>query len=223
MNLGKISLLSISAFSVFTAAMPQETSCLPGRGGIEGHVITVDGTPVEGAEVFSHEVSRFERPAPAYTDDSGHFLFTNAPEGENVIYAHKEQDGYPLQLFSFYSDGPAALPRVTVRAGEVTAGVILRVGPKWGKLSVHCVDARSGEPVANAHITLSRGPNRTVGTDTGLEDGRAEFLAPPVPFEIELTARDYSVWRSTSRGVKAGETLKVVAPMERQSKRSAGR
>lgn len=220
MSLRNIILFTISVFSSLTAAAAQEAPVLLGRGGIEGHVISVDGDPVEGAEVFSHEVSRLERPAPVYTDASGHFVLTNAPEGENIIYAHKEQEGYPLQFFSFYSDGPTKLPRVTVRAGEVSGGVIVRLGPKWGKLAVRCVDAQSGELVADAYITLSRGPNRSVGTDSGLEDGQAEFLAPPVPFEIELTARNYSTWRTRSPGVKTGETLNVTAPLRRQNKPS---
>jgi protocatechuate 3,4-dioxygenase beta subunit len=188
----------------------------PARGGVQGgatpqgatvtgRVTNPEGEPIAGAEVVavSARGSRGRRPR-ALTDGQGSFTITGLKPGTYFLDAKKEDDGYTSLRSSFHSAGLADIPQVTVAENQTISDLIVRLGPKGAKLTGQITDAVTGEPVADAEITLRRADNPShfysFGPNEPKMRGRFKVMVPPVPFTIEVKAPGYEDWTYSGDG-----------------------
>ena len=69
------------------------------------------------------------------------------PSGDVYLYAYKESEGYPDQLFRFFTTRNPWV-RAKVEAGRVTQGVTVQRGEKAAYLNIKMTDER--EPPSEA-------------------------------------------------------------------------
>jgi hypothetical protein len=166
---------------------------------VSGRVTNPEGEPIAGAEVVavSARGSRGRRPR-ALTDGQGSFTITGLKPGTYFLDAKKEDEGYPSLRSSFHSAGLADIPQVTVAENQTVSDIVVRLGPKGAKLTGQITDAVTGEPVADAEITLRRTDNPShfysFGPNEPKMRGRFKVVVPPVPFTIEVKAPGYENW-----------------------------
>jgi hypothetical protein len=192
-------LLPILAFlaSSSYAQDKSENQSKKGYGMIEGQVVTMEGVPVANATVYAFEYGR----SPInVTDVQGKFTLTHLPVGEHRINAYKEDDGFPNLLWSFYSEAykREEFPIVNVKENQLVRGVIVRLGPKAGRLLIDVIDAKTRQPISDVSVALNhKGKPKTLyrsGTTT--PDGRFDLLIPPsIPINVVLSAPGYETWR----------------------------
>ena len=166
-------------------------------GAIMGRVLDKNGNPLRAAIV---EISPVDQPAgdnslpSAVTDEEGRFFLDGIPPGKHLIYASKEEEGYPSTFDIFFVD-PAKVPRVNVENNQVTENIEVRMGSKAALFSGTVRDAKTGRPVQNVEITLSlvggESSYLAFGAD---ENGGFERLVPAVPLFIKVSAPGYRVW-----------------------------
>jgi hypothetical protein len=130
-------------------------------GKIEGRVLDLVGMPVANATVYVLENGR--SPA-ATTAANGDFVIMNVGVGEHRVFAYKESENYPNPLWSFYEEarGLERFPVIYVN-DNYSIPVVIKLGPKSGKLLMRVVDATTGKPVSGASVEMNHeGKPRTL-------------------------------------------------------------
>jgi hypothetical protein len=129
-------------------------------GAIEGQVVDLDGAPLQGVTVAAHDDEG--RPSIAavpvsLTDADGHFRLASVTPGWVRLTTSKQEDGYSDTLWLALVGADYAVPPVVfVGEGETTSNVVVRIGPKCGKLVGRVVDASTGKPLLGPQLKLSR-------------------------------------------------------------------
>jgi hypothetical protein len=179
---------------------------------IEGRVINERGQPVSGAAVvaMSNDGPINGRLPETTTDKSGGFSLKDVKPGTNNLHAYKEDEGYPNTIFAVFSIG-RDVPMVNVVQGQITKDVIVRLGPKAGKLAGKVIDANTGQSLKEVAITVFNNddlndPYRSFGfsrmvTQTALG---FQLLVPSVPFRVKISAPDYDSWDGTGDAKQSG-------------------
>ncbi len=167
----------------------------PGFGGLTGYVYDPDGRPVTNAEVYVEALDDAPfvgiRPRSS-TDETGKFFIDNAKPGLNRVYASKEEDGYPDPSFPIYRDPDAPPPEILVREGQITSGVIVRLGQKCEKLLVSVIDAETHSLIKHATITIYPTNNPNIRSSSAPDaTGHFEILTPLAPANIRASAEGY--------------------------------
>jgi len=167
--------------------------------------------PVPGVRL----VARSSRPAPwlpvdaIVTDGGGVFAAGGLPAGSCVLGLAEADSGL--------ADWVAEPVRTQVEAGKTKTGLALEVS-KGALLEVTVTDAKSGAPVKNAMLTVQGRMDfaDTVAARSG-PDGVARLRLRPREGQMGLV-RCPDRYKTFSLpqpfGVKEGQTLKLVAPME---------
>ena len=170
-----------------------------GLGRIEGQVVDVDGTPVEGVTV----VAQYEGPIAGMLPTSktavdGRFRLESVIPGWVRLTTSKPEDGFPNTMWSVgVGLNDAQPPEVLVSAGETTSGVVVRLGPKCGKLTGTILDASTGKPLLTARLRLAREDMPEGWLTTGPDEtGDFLFALPDLAYSLEVTAPHFKPWRS---------------------------
>ena len=163
------------------------------HGSISGRVFNRERKAMAGAVVYAEKEHFMMGIMPfAQTDEQGMFTITALEPGTYQVYAAKEQDGYPLPTYPFYSGGTVIIPQVSVAAGKVTPDVAVFLAPKALKLTGRVKDAVSNRSINRAQITLRRVDNPNYFFQTGLDaQGSFKILVPAVAVQVEVTAPGY--------------------------------
>ena len=167
-------------------------------GVIEGQVVDVDGAPVAGVTVSPryHGAGSFLL-AESKTSAEGRFRLESVLPGWVRLTTSKAEDGYPNTSWTgMFDPNDPEPPEVFVRAGETTSGVLVRLGPKCGKVTGTILDASTGKPLLTARLRLAREDTRedlTMGPD---ENGAFLFALPDLDYTLEVTAPHFESWRS---------------------------
>lgn len=188
----------------------------PQYGAIEGRVLDEEGNPLAGAIVDLHPIDEtvIAGSLPvAYTDEQGRFFLDGVIPGTHMIYASKEEDGYPSSYLGFFID-PSVVPKVTVHHKQVTEGVTLRLGSKAARLAARIVDAETNQPVEDAEIILYRteNPNNYFSFGLNQSGGRFQRLIPSLPLNLKVTAPGYEDWFYGENGTQEKQSVIQVAP-----------
>ena len=191
----------------------------PQFGAIEGRVLDTQGNPIAGAKVDTYPLDRPDASAPpityvAYTDEKGRFFLDGVLPGRHMVYASKEDQGYPDTFFAFFVADPEAVPKVSVSDKQVTQGVDIRLGEKAAKLVGRVMDARTGQPVEDAEIIFYRADNPSISYTTGPNESEGRFrrLIPSIPFKIKVSAPGYEDWYYRKEGAQDQADVLLLAP-----------
>lgn len=217
--IGSIVIVSVAVISIVYAVIsrPRPRQETPRGGSITGRVVDSEGQPVVGALVYASRVhSPLGMLPTTVTDREGTFSFSELRFEAYTVYASKEEEGYPVYS-PFYAVDPTdstaggmTSAMVTIYKQQPAADIVIAVGPRMAKFTGNIKDA-SGKPVG-AEITLCRldMPNSCVTAGSNKEeDGAFEFLAPPVPYTVEVYASGYEQKRINALPLPGGETKKL--------------
>ena len=170
-------------------------------GAVKGRVVDEHDQPVSNVSVSARPDDlkpHIGRIPMTTTDEQGVFILDYVPEGYVTLDTSKQEDGYPNTAWGAIVDcDRATLPQVAVAAGQVSNGVVIRLGPKVGRVIGTVVDQATGQPVTSARWKLWRGdvPEVWVSSSVG-EHGEFAVALPGCPYIVEVTAPTFKQWRS---------------------------
>jgi hypothetical protein len=203
---------------------PPKTQSGSGYGVIQGQVVTSEGKPVPNAIVYSFEYGRLPLNV---TDERGHFTLKDVPARKHWIVAYKESDGFPNPLWSFYSESHMmeGFPVVKVEANQTVRNVIVRLGPKLGRLVITVLSARTKQSIRDASVVLNHKGKPKTRFESGATnpDGTFDLLIPTdVAINVTVSAPGYKTWRyvnekSTERDairVRSGSSRRVFVELQ---------
>jgi hypothetical protein len=122
------------------------------EGTISGTVLDANGQPFKGVQVCT-----YMRDAPsgskesrgncsATTDEAGQFRIDHVEVGEISVEAIKPEDGYVAFA------GTSVTKEVTLTPNQLSATVVLKLGPKAGVLLPSVKDKFTGKPIVDFEV-----------------------------------------------------------------------
>lgn len=208
-----VGLVTLAIARPFWPAQEHAKAVRSGFGAVEGRVIDAEAHPVSGAKVYAtHGGGSLGRPPSTYTDDKGKFLLSPVPVGRNTLHASKETEGYPDTFFAFYDQGPEGIIEVNIHDKTVEQGVVVRLGPKGGRLRGKILDAETGRSLVGARIVLARvdDSNKFLNFGPDSPDGRFSVVVPPVRFRLRVSAKGFEDWDyGTALQLASGEVKEL--------------
>lgn len=192
----------------------------PSAGSIAGMVLDDSGRPIAGATVNAIPASQSGAgvaPPVAFTsartDASGRFLLENVTPGRYVLNAAKEDEGYPSTSLAFFAGG-GRTTEIKVNERQAAQNVMVQLGPKAARLTGRVVDGVTGQPIANAEMTLTRADNPNNYHITGPNRPGADFqlMVPSAPFTLKVTAPGYEDWYFGKDGTRAQAAMIQIEP-----------
>lgn len=204
-------------------ASPDEAvaDVVPAFGAVEGRVLDAEGMPVAGAVVearpFSDTVVSDNLPV-AYTDERGVFFLDGLRPGEHVIYASKEEEGYPSIYQVLFVADAVSLPTVTIESQQVARDLTVRLARKGARLRAHLINAVTDKPIEVAEVTLYRDDKADSFFSFGLnEKGELYRLVPSMPLKMKIVAPGYGEWHYGADGTQEkAESLSLEPDKERE-------
>jgi Carboxypeptidase regulatory-like domain len=216
----------IATFFLATACFAQTPRTPPDTkwGTIEGTVLDDSGKPLPGATVTAYERgNRATRDVTQYDANAKGEFSIRLPEGSVWLTAEKSTEGYPYAFFAFYISPGQKFPTVTVKGGETTKDVVIRVGEKAAHLVYEAVD-ENGRPVSGGQFVFNR-VDQDQPYSIGVL-GRGDMPVPPdAPFRMTFEAKGYRPWhygggnwqgREGLISLKSDETLNVIIQVQRE-------
>lgn len=206
-----------SGMRAMATRSPSMENTEPAFGAVAGRVVDLDGRPIAGATVDIRPVDQPVVPGAlplAYTDEQGNFFLDGVTPGTHVIFASKEEAGYPSTYLAFFIVDPDAILKVNVNNKQVTESVLVRLGPKAGRLIAHVVDAETTRPVEEAEVIFYREEKPADYFSFGLnkEPGKFEHLLPSLPLRMKISAPGYDDWFYGQDGTKERADILLLAP-----------
>ncbi len=181
-------LVNCLCFCAWSVCLAQEV------GVIQGVVSDPNGKPLSGAKVDARlkgEFSGHRLDRSSKTSFDGKFVIDHLSWGTYILVARKEDSDYPDTRLAFYSNLQA--PSVTISATDPNKDVAIRLAPQAGRLDLLVMNARTGERLDSAAVTLRRveNPKPFVTMSTTLK-----LIAIPAltDVQVEITAPGYNPW-----------------------------
>lgn len=197
------SLLILSAAAPEWALQPRPTDDPhTALGSVDGIVVDLDNKAVVNARVYAVPLDDIRPEArlrvEVLTDESGRFHLEYVPVGRVRMHAWLESLGYQDTSFDFLVTSKQSVPIVSISEGKTTAGVVVRLGPKGGRLSGSIVDAQTGYAIPNAVLTFVRLDNPKAYVAMGPDLAGKFHLPMPsnVDFRLKVSADHYADWWS---------------------------
>jgi hypothetical protein len=165
--------------------------------------------PVPGARVILEpdDAPASGKLTSVLSDTQGIFYANDVSPGKYVVPATKEDENYPNADHAAFAGDLAALPRVLVREGEITRGVIIHI-EKGGKLLGLIVDAHTHQPIVASRVRLTRVDDPRLWIEAGPdESGHFQFVIPVRPFHLVVSAPGYRIWNFRGGGEAQSEVL----------------
>ncbi len=180
-------------------AFPQTANPCLGDGTITGTVLDANGQPFKGVHVCT-----YRRDAPSgsqesrgdcsvTTDEAGQFRIDHLEMGAITVEAIKPEDGY----IAFA--GTSVTKEVSLAPDQLSATVVLKLGPKAGVLHPSVKDKLTGKPILNFEVAWTifdsdeANGNYSGGQDIG--PGMTEAIVPPEKYLVlTISARGYKKW-----------------------------
>ena len=159
------------------------------------------------------------------TDDAGQFRIDHVAMGKFEVEAIKPEDGYVAFA------GTSVKKVVTLTSNQLTATVVLKLGPKPGVLLPTVKDKITGQPIMNFQVGWeildSTNTNRSYSGGQIIEQGTDRAIVPPGKLlRITISARGYTKWtfrdpsdlsRPGSILLQPGEEKELLVELEPQA------
>ena len=138
----------------------------------------------------------FYGPTPStVTDKDGKFILNFAFSGRFQVIAYKKDAGYPNVYGLVFTSGKEHFPVFDTGNGQTFDNVSIILPPADGVISGLVRDAKSGESIPQARITVRWEEAPDVEYSSYLDkDGTFLFALPPRPITVEVTAKGYKPW-----------------------------
>lgn len=207
--------------------------CVPSRAltdtvaSVRGRVVTDDGEPVKGAEVYLDPMDGPPPPGRQYavrqdtvkTDKDGKFEI-HVAAGQYAIHVFNVGDGYSDSVFAFSLAPNREIPKVQLSPGQnLTVGDV-KLGPKLAVLHLTAVDADTGGTIERAEYTLCQviRPTYCIGSSASRV---YDVSAPPTEITIDVSASGYVKTRYHEKGnsfvsVGSGEQRSIAVKLSRR-------
>ena len=112
------------------------------------------------------------------------------PSGDVFLYAHKESEGYPDQVFAFFATGNRSWISSKVEVRRVTQGVTIQLGEKAAYLNIEITDEKRTRLAGGLTFTRNDQPGHYQSSTSGAES----IMVPPVPFRLTVEVPGYEPW-----------------------------
>ena len=187
-------------------------------GAIEGVVVTKEGIPVADAKVY---VLQTGRSLLAATDGNGRFALTRIPPGTHRVIAYKESDGFPNLVWSFYSEAyqDEGSAQINVLENQTVRDVRVRLGPKASRLLLTVTDAKTGQPITDASVSLNHKgkPNTLFKSGATESNGTFNLLIPSsILINVAVEAQGYRTWRYVKGGAVNRDAIRFLPGISRR-------
>ena len=179
---------------------PQSANSPQPEGTISGTVLDENGQPFKGVLVCTwmrdapagSRESRGDCPA-ATTDQAGQFRIDHVAMGATGVEAIKPEDGYVAFA------GTSVSEVVTLTPNQRSATVVLKLGPKAGRLIPSVTDKFTGKPVIDFEVSWtifdSDAPNSSSSGGQAIHRGIGGAIVPPKKYLVlTISARGYKRW-----------------------------
>jgi hypothetical protein len=165
------------------------------KGKIEGIVLDEQGQPVKniGVQALLERTGKYM--PGANSDDEGRFQIKGLEAGTYDIFGESDADAYPNTAIPFYSS--AEPEKAKLEGDDLSATVVLHLGPRAGILTGTVIDQATGKTVIsryNLHFTLKRlsYPDQSIEI---MNPPNFRLLIPPgVRVALEVSADGYKPW-----------------------------
>jgi len=179
---------------------------------IIGTVVDMAGQPIAGARVCASGTRPMAGRIPCTQSDlSGRFsIHIDQPDTYTISAEHLEL-GYPEAIWGFYGKLFANFPVVRVENSHKLPPVIVKLGPKAGRVVFKITDEVTNRPVDEGSITVCRvgEPLSCWSKSTAFPDGQYELLTPDAPFTVQFQTWK-NRWINRAAFDQAGEPLEVI-------------
>ncbi len=180
-------------------ASAQTANSSQADGTITGTVLDANGQPFKGVQVCT-----YMRDAPsgsnesrgdcsATTDGAGQFRIDHVEMGVISVEAIKPEDGYVAFA------GTSVTKEVTLTPNQLSATVVLNLGPKAGTLLPSVKDKFTGEPIKVFEVSWtifdSDEANGSYSGGQQVNQGIRRAIVPPEKYLVlTISARGYKKW-----------------------------
>ena len=166
---------------------------------VTGVVLDENSAPLADAAVVAELEGTLGFTGSTFSLADGSFAMDLSKPGEYILYAHKEESGYPNPKFAFYAKA-AKDPLRFVASQGMPQRMVLKLGPKCGMLMGSAADAKSGKTLTAVTLRMAwkSDPKHWILTSLA-----APFNTPvpPVPVSLEFGASGYEPWISPDEGL----------------------
>ena len=223
-----LTLLLLASLPTF----PQTANSSQPEGTITGTVLDENGQPFKRVQVCTYmrdapegsKAARGDCPA-ATTDEAGQFRIDHVAMGATSVEAIKPEDGY----IAFA--GTSVSKEVTLTPNQSSATVVLRLGPKAGRLLPSVTDKFTGEPIIDFEVRWTifdpDAPNISSSGGQGISHGIRGAIVPPEKYLVlTISAPGYKQWiyrdpsdpsRPAFLRLQAGEEKELTVELEPQA------
>jgi len=220
--------LTLLLFSTL-AAVPQARSAPGSQGTIGGTVLDAHGQPFKGVEVCTwmkdapagSKEARGDCPA-ATTDEAGQFRIDHVAMGTIGVEAIKPEDGYVAFA------GTSVTEMVTLTPNQLSATVVLKLGPKAAFLLPTVKDKLTGKVIPKVSIRWTvidpNEPNALSSGGSEINPWSTRAALPPEKYlVVTLSAPRYKGWlysdpsdpsRPAFLRLQAGEQRELAVELE---------
>lgn len=179
--------------------LAQATDASQPEGIISGTVLDQYGRPFQGVQVCTYMTTapsgskEARGGCPVTSDADGQFRIEHMAVGTFGVEAIKPEDGYVAFA------GTSVREIVTLSPSQLSATVVLKLGPKPGVLLPNVKDKVTGKPIVsvqyNWEIQDSSKPNQSYSGGEMIDQRNGRALVPPgKSLRLTISASGYKKW-----------------------------
>lgn len=178
---------------------------------IEGVVVDKDDQPIADANVCAWGTAMAGILPCGQSKQDGHFVIDVHGRGTYTITAEKPEQGYPQAIWGFYGKRFAEFQRVIVGDTVTVPPVIVKLGPKAGRVIFRILD-ETNKPLEQGSITVCRvgEPRSCWSKSAAFPGGKYELLTPDVPFTVQFETWEAVGWLKRTAFDESGVLLEVL-------------
>ena len=189
--------ISLGLTVMFCSTVLGEEPALAFLAVVEGQVLNLEGSPISEADVLSFAVGARDqsKAPPVRANREGQFSLRLNQPGRYVILASQEKEGYAKAFLPAYGVPAVPPPEVDVDEGHSRHSLVIRLGPKLGRLTARVLDAETHRPVEKGQVELQvRSDHNALVRQKPYSKGQFQLSLPPRLFNLRVSAEGYQDW-----------------------------